>query len=126
MSKDTPATWAKDPAVRLVLSTAPADQAQDLATDLVQAQAAACVNLIPGVRSIYRWQGSLANEPETLLLIKTTEAALPALYNRLTSAHTYEVPEVVAWALAGASAPYAAWVAENVPVPNETASGDDE
>lgn len=97
----------------VVLSTAPPDQAQPLATHLVESGLAACVNLVPGVRSIYRYGGALCNDPETVLIIKCPQEARPALAEALQDRHSYEVPEIVALQVSGASGPYARWVAES-------------
>lgn len=119
-------TWAENPELRLVLSTAPADGAEALAQDLVEAGVAACVNLVPGVRSVYRWKGQVANDPETLLLIKTTAEVLPALRDRLRERHTYEVPEIVALAAVGAAAEYAAWVVDSTASAGDSGSDETE
>ncbi len=99
----------------VVFSTFPGpDQAAEVARALVSEQLAACVNLVPAVRSIYRWQGELQDEAETLAIVKTTAERLDALTARLIALHPYEVPEVVALPVTGGSAPYLAWVAGEV------------
>jgi periplasmic divalent cation tolerance protein len=107
-------------AARLVLSTC-ADRAAGelLARALVSEGAAACVSLLPAVRSIYRWQGAIEETDECLLVIKTTRAAAPRLVDRLTALHGYEVPEVLALNVDGSSSPYLAWLAASV-VPPES------
>lgn len=98
--------------VAVVFSTFPSpDKAAEITRTLVDARLAACANLVPSVRSIYRWQGQLCDETETLAIIKTTADRLDALTARLTELHPYEVPEVVAIPVAGGHAPYLAWVA---------------
>lgn len=95
----------------VVLCTFPdAATARQLGTELVGKQLAACVNLIPGVESIYRWQGQIENATEVLALIKTTRAAYPALAKALASGHPYEVPEIVALAPEAVADTYLAWV----------------
>lgn len=118
MSAPSPSGSPADPDLRVVLSTAPPDAAEALATALVEDGVAACVNLIPGVRSIYRWKGAVSNDPETLLLIKTPTRALPRLQAALRDRHTYEVPEIVALGVVAAADDYAAWVAASVPDPD--------
>ncbi len=73
---------------------------------------AACINLIPGLRSIYRWQDAIQRDAEVLLLIKTTRARYPALQARLPQLHPYELPELVAVEAADGLPAYLRWVAD--------------
>lgn len=77
--------------------TVPPERAYELAKTLVSEQLAASVNLVPSLQSIYRWQGEVVEDPETLLFIKTDEEHYPALEARIVSLHTYEVPEILAF-----------------------------
>ena len=95
---------------RLLLTTAPPDVAQDLAHVLVEERLAACVSLLPGVRSVYRWKGEIHDDPETQLLVKTTAARLPALAARLAVLHPYEVPELLVLAPEGGSSAWLMWL----------------
>jgi periplasmic divalent cation tolerance protein len=96
----------------VVLVTAPsADQAAALARALVEERLAACGNVIPGLRSIYRWEGQVQDEPEALLVLKTTRSRFEALRERVLALHPYEVPEVIALPVEVGSAPYLAWIA---------------
>lgn len=98
----------------LVFSTFPGpDRAREAARALVSERLAACGNVLPGVESIYTWQGQLTEEAETLALFKTTRIAYPALEARLRELHPYEVPEIVAVPLAAGLPAYLRWVAEN-------------
>ena len=99
---------------RLLLTTAPPDAAQDLAHALVDERLAACVSLLPGVRSVYRWKDGVQDDPETQLLVKTTTACLPALAARLAALHPYEVPELLVLAPEGGSAAWLAWLRAQV------------
>ena len=101
--------------MRIVLSTAPPDRAPELARALVEERLAACVNIVPAVRSIYRWQGELCDDGEALLVIKTTAGQVGRLAARLAELHHYDVPEIVSVPLAaGEGNPaYLAWVAAN-------------
>jgi periplasmic divalent cation tolerance protein len=102
------------PAV-VVFSTFPSpEQAAEVARTLVGEQLAACVNLVPAVRSIYRWQGAVHDEAETLAIVKTTSARLAALQARLVELHPYDVPEVIALPVTDGHAPYLAWIADEV------------
>lgn len=98
------------PAV-VVLSTFPDEtRAADIARTLVDARLAACVNLVAGARSIYRWQGAIEEAREVLAVIKTTSDRLDALRTRLVELHPYEVPEVIAMPVVGGHAPYLDWI----------------
>ncbi len=94
------------------------DSATAVAKHLVDERLAACVNLLPGVRSVYRWQGEVHEDQEVLLVVKTTRARLDALTERIRALHPYELPEVVAVDIAGGLPAYLAWIAE------ETRTGD--
>ena len=79
-----------------MLTTCPNRQsAQKIARHLVNSRLAACVNIAPGITSIYRWQGKLAKESEILLVIKTSARVVPRLKQELLSMHTYKTPEFV-------------------------------
>ncbi|HUZ67806.1 MAG TPA: divalent-cation tolerance protein CutA [Beijerinckiaceae bacterium] len=86
--------------------------ARSLATILLTAHLAACVQIMP-VRSLYSWQGELRDEAEALLLIKAKSADWPALEAAIRAAHSYEVPEILAFEIAAGHAPYLAWIAES-------------
>ena len=88
------------------------DSAARLAATLVEERLAACVNVVPGLRSVYRWQGAVERSDEVLLLIKTTRPRLPALSARVLELHPHELPEVVAVEVAGGLSAYLDWVAE--------------
>jgi periplasmic divalent cation tolerance protein len=97
--------------VRLVLTTVPdAETATRLARALVEERLAACVNVVPGVRSHYRWQGALEESSELLLLVKTRADRCAALAARIQALHPYELPEVLELPAAGGSAAYLDWV----------------
>jgi periplasmic divalent cation tolerance protein len=106
---------AADPAGALVvLVTAPsAEQAAALARALVEERLAACGNVLPGLRSIYRWKGAVQEDGEALLLLKTTRARLEALRARVVALHPYEVPEVIALPVEAGHAPYLAWIVDS-------------
>lgn len=88
---------AEGSGVRIGLCTFPdAATADALARILVEERLAACVNLLPGVRSVYRWQGEVEQAEEVLGIIKTTETRLPALMERLRALHPYDCPELIA------------------------------
>ena len=96
----------------VVLITVPDEKAaRKLAKPLVEEGLAACVNIVPGVRSIYRWEGKTCDEPELLLVVKTRRACFEALERRVRELHPYSVPEVIALPVVEGSAPYLDWVA---------------
>jgi periplasmic divalent cation tolerance protein len=86
------------------------ETATQIAHSLVGEQLAACVSQIPGVESVYFWDGRLQTDQEILLMIKTTFGALPALEARVKALHPYELPELVAIRSAGGSEAYLNWV----------------
>jgi periplasmic divalent cation tolerance protein len=83
-----------------------------LARLLVEEQLAACVNLLPGVRSIYAWKGEVKDEAEVLCLIKTRAELFRALKDRISEEHPYEVPEILGVVPTVANEPYLGWLAE--------------
>jgi periplasmic divalent cation tolerance protein len=101
--------------LRVVLVTAPPRSARALAKRLVEKRLAACVNLIPGVRSIYRWEGRVEESRETLLVLKTTAGALKELESAVKELHPYDVPEFVVLPVERASEAYANWVRDHSP-----------
>jgi periplasmic divalent cation tolerance protein len=105
---------SSDPSVALVLTTLGADaDAAALGRALVEQGLAACVNILPPMTSVYRWNGAVEQEREQQVLIKTSRSGVAALEVRLRELHPYELPEFVVLT-AEASAAYAAWVEENV------------
>ena len=99
----------------LVLTTcASEDEAERLATSLVEQRLAACVNTLGRVRSTYRWQGRVEREQESLLVIKTTDARLAEVEQTIRDRSSYEVPEVLAIAVHGGSAAYLGWLTDSV------------
>lgn len=97
--------------VHVVLVTAPdAETGARVARSLVEEGLVACANLIPAVRSIYRWQGAVQDEAEVLLVMKTRADRLEAVAERVRALHPYDLPEVVALPAAGGSAAYLDWV----------------
>ena len=125
MACGSPATDARNanpypmPMPALVcLSTCPdAASADRIATALVEERLAACVNVLPGVRSTYRWDGQVQREDEVLLVIKTASDRLDALRERLAALHPYELPELVAVKAAGGLPAYLDWIATETRVP---------
>ena len=90
-------------------------QAEAIADTLVEERLAACVNILPSIRSVYRWQGKIEHAVEVLLLIKTTEARFTAVRDRIPELHSYDTPEVIAVPISAGSEKYLAWIAAEVP-----------
>jgi periplasmic divalent cation tolerance protein len=99
----------------LALSTVGSEaDGERIARALVERRLAACVNVVPGLRSVYRWRGAVENETEVLLLIKTREERFAALREALVELHPYELPELVALPVVAGHAPYLAWIDASV------------
>ena len=97
--------------VRVVLATAPdVETAGRIARALVEERLAACVNVVPGLRSIYRWEGAVEEAAEVLLVAKTRAERAAALAARVRALHPYELPEVLELPAVGGSEAYLAWV----------------
>ena len=106
-----PMTEAETPGARIVLMTAPGiDEARTLARELVSARLAACVNVLPGATSIYRWEGEVEEASEVLLVLKTSAARLAELEVRAQELHSYDVPEFVVLDPVHVSPTYLAWL----------------
>lgn len=87
------------------------DSAKRIAGTLVEERLAACVNILPGMVSVYRWEGMLQRADEVLLMIKTCGTRLEALTARVNELHPYELPEVIAVEVATGLPAYLAWIA---------------
>jgi periplasmic divalent cation tolerance protein len=99
----------------VVLSTcASAEEGAKIARLLVERRLAACVNVVPGVRSFYRWKGAVETADEVLLVMKSSRHLFAELNAALHSAHSYEVPECLALSPVEGSEAYLNWVAENL------------
>ena len=88
--------------------------AEQIASTLVDRRLAACVNIIPGVQSVYRWQGKIARDDELLLLIKTTTSRFDELSALIVDMHPYELPEVIAVSIERGISEYLQWIEEQV------------
>jgi periplasmic divalent cation tolerance protein len=100
---------------RIVLSTAGSeDEARKIAHHLVEQKLAACVNIIPRIESLYRWQGKVESSREWLLLIKTTAQQFPSVREAIAELHSYKVPECIAITIEDGSPNYLAWLAESM------------
>ena len=104
-----------NPSARIVLTSAgSAKEAGRLARTLLEERLAACVTLLPGAVSIYRWKGQMETADEVVLLIKTTEENVGALEKRLKELHSYETPEFLVLKVEGGSEEYLAWLTSSI------------
>ncbi len=98
---------------QLILCTCPDREcAERLAEALVEQRVAACVNILPGIKSVYRWEGKLESAEETLLLIKSHSRAYPALQQLILRLHPYELPEIIAVPVENGLPAYLDWISE--------------
>ncbi|MGB5441038.1 MAG: divalent-cation tolerance protein CutA [Gammaproteobacteria bacterium] len=96
---------------QLVLCTVPdRASAERIAEALVDEQLAACINIIPGITSVYRWKGALEKDEELLLFIKTSEAVYDSLEQRIRALHPYELPEIIAVPIQTGQEDYIRWI----------------
>ncbi len=97
--------------LQIVLCTVPDEAtARQIASALVAERLAACVNIVPGITSVYRWKGAIETATELLLIIKTTAAAYLRLQDRILGLHPYELPEIIAVSLDQGLPEYLAWI----------------
>jgi periplasmic divalent cation tolerance protein len=100
-----------DATCQIVLTTCPdVASAERIARTLVEEELAACVNILPPMRSIYRWQGKIEDASEQLLVIKSATARFPAIRDRLRALHPYELPEIIAVPIVDGLPAYLAWL----------------
>lgn len=116
--KDNPANQSAIPnshsAIVVLTTTETPQQAEQIARLLVEAELAACVQILPSMTSIYCWQGKVEQATETLLLIKTLREKYPALEAALKTHHPYQTPEIIALPVDAGSAEYLRWLADSV------------
>jgi periplasmic divalent cation tolerance protein len=98
----------------VVLCNCPVAVAAELARQLVTERLAACVNILPAVRSVYVWEGAVQEDEEQTLLIKVTAEGFGALRDRIQALHPYQVPEIVALHVADVNGSYLRWVLDTI------------
>ena len=94
----------------VLMTAASREEANQIAELLVSAQLAACVQILPEIESVYRWQGEVKREKEILLLAKTVASRFDELESRVRAMHSYETPEIIAVPVTDSSAPYLGWL----------------
>jgi periplasmic divalent cation tolerance protein len=98
--------------MRMVLCTCPQESADDIADAVLEDRLAACVNILPQVRSKYWWEGKINTDNESLLIMKTRDDLVADLIAKIKEMHPYEVPEVIAFDIKEGNADYLKWIAE--------------
>jgi periplasmic divalent cation tolerance protein len=98
--------------MRMVFCTCPQDSADNIADAVLEARLAACVNVVPGVRSKYWWEGQINADSESLLIIKTRADLVADLIARIKEVHPYEVPEIIAFQIKEGNPEYLRWIGE--------------
>ncbi|HVF23316.1 MAG TPA: divalent-cation tolerance protein CutA [Pyrinomonadaceae bacterium] len=105
---------ADDDPIVVFLTAASGEEATRLADLLIGAHLAACVQILPEMESVYRWQGQIERQSEILLIVKTTAGKFAELETEVRALHSYETPEIVAVPIVAGSQPYLDWVSESV------------
>lgn len=103
--------------VTVLVTVGSEEEAVGIARAVVEERLAACANLVPGIRSIYRWKGEIWDTEERLLIIKTRATLFASLQSRIRQLHSYEVPEIVALPITAGLADYLDWVLESTREP---------
>ena len=91
-----------------------ADEAERIGRTVIEERLAACINILPGVRSIYRWQGAIESADEVAAIFKTSNAKADALITRIAGLHSYDVPCIASWPIDKILGSYADWVEDSV------------
>jgi periplasmic divalent cation tolerance protein len=100
---------------QIVLSTCgDRETAERIAHQLVELRLAACVNILPGVQSVYRWRGAVESAAEVLMLVKTKAPLIQEVQSTIASLHSYEIPEFLVLPISGGSEAYMAWLATSL------------
>ncbi len=100
---------------RIILTTAASkEEAEKIAQALVGRRAAACVNIVSGMQSIYRWKGTVEEAAEWMMIVKTTKAMVPQVLSIVRELHSYEVPEMIVLPIESGSETYLQWIGESV------------
>lgn len=97
----------------VLITVSSPEEGEKIAKALVEKRVAACVNIVPGLRSIYHWQGKICDDKELLLVAKTTGTLFERLEKEVKSLHSYKIPEIVALPIIKGSDDYLSWIDEN-------------
>ena len=105
---------ARMSAIVVITSVGTEEQADQIASELLRRRLAACVNLVPGLRSLYRWQGRICRDSELLLLVKTEDREFDAVAATIRELHSYELPEILAFPVGRGEPQFLAWIAASL------------
>jgi periplasmic divalent cation tolerance protein len=111
-------------AIVVITTVGTEEQANLIAREIVARRQAACVNILPGIRSIYRWKGKICKDGELLLVVKTLEQEFEAVAATIRELHSYELPEILSFSASHGEPGFLAWIADCVD--KQAAFGDDE
>lgn len=98
----------------VIFVSCPASDSDRIASKLVEERLVACVNIVPAITSVYRWQGEICRDSEQLLIIKSARNMWQTLERRVVELHPYDVPEIISWPIENGYAPYLNWINESV------------
>ena len=98
------------PAIIIFITAPSLEEAQNIATALVEEKLVACGNIIPQIRSIYWWEGKVCKDDEVMLVSKTRRSLFTTVINRVKSLHSYEVPEIISFPISEGSPEYLSWI----------------
>jgi periplasmic divalent cation tolerance protein len=101
-------------AIAIVTTVGTEEQAYLIAREIVARRQAACVNVVPGIRSIYRWKGKICKDGELLLIIKTLEGEFEAVAATIRELHSYELPEILSFSVSHGEQRFLDWIADSV------------
>jgi periplasmic divalent cation tolerance protein len=113
-------------AIVVVTTVGTEEQANLIAREIVVRRQAACVNILPGVRSIYRWKGRICKDGELMLVIKTLEGELDGVMATIRELHSYELPEILSFQVARGEKNFLGWIADCVDKEAQTSDEDDD
>jgi periplasmic divalent cation tolerance protein len=113
-------------AIVVVTTVGTEEQAYEIAREIVARRQAACVNIVPGIRSIYRWKGKICKDGELLLIIKTLEGEFEAVSATIRELHSYELPEILAFDVGRGEPQFLGWIAASVDKDAEFADDDED
>ena len=97
-------------AIIIFITASSSEEAQKIATALVEEKLVACVNIIPQIKSIYWWEGKVCQDDEVMLISKTKQSLFTTLMDRVKALHSYEVPEIIAFPISEGSREYLSWI----------------
>ena len=111
-------SFTSDEAIVVLMTAANGEEAARLADLLIGAHLAACVQILPEMESVYRWEGKIERQAETLLIAKTTRSKFEELEREVRALHSYETPEIIALSIVAGSLPYLEWLSASVKIPS--------